>query len=73
MTVLVAAFQVIFWSEKGWRGGYSANRPREYLQAFVLRSFHDSGAFRRLAFVGGTALRFLHGLRLVFRQIRPAK
>ncbi|MEI6210338.1 MAG: nucleotidyl transferase AbiEii/AbiGii toxin family protein [bacterium] len=38
------------------------NRLREYLQAFVLRSFHESEAFRPLAFVGGTALRFLHGL-----------
>lgn len=38
------------------------NRLREYLQAFVLRSFHESEAFRSLAFVGGTALRFLHGL-----------
>jgi hypothetical protein len=35
---------------------------REYLQALVLRSFHESEAFRSLAFVGGTALRFLHGL-----------
>jgi len=40
----------------------SLNRLREYLQAFVLRSFHESEAFRSLAFVGGTALRFLHGL-----------
>lgn len=38
------------------------NRLREYLQALVLRSFHESEAFRPLAFVGGTALRFLHGL-----------
>ncbi len=38
------------------------NRLREYLQAFVLRSFHESEAFRALAFVGGTALRFLYGL-----------
>lgn len=42
--------------------GLALNRLREYLQAFVLRSFHDSEAFRQLAFVGGTALRFLHGL-----------
>lgn len=42
--------------------GVALNRLREYLQAFVLRSFHDSEAFRHLAFVGGTALRFLHGL-----------
>ena len=38
------------------------NRLREYLQAHVLRSFHECEAFRPLAFVGGTALRFLHGL-----------
>lgn len=42
--------------------GLALNRLREYLQAFVLRSFHDSEAMRSLAFVGGTALRFLHGL-----------
>jgi hypothetical protein len=28
MTVLVEAFQVIFWSEKGWRRRYSAKRLR---------------------------------------------
>ena len=38
------------------------NRLREYLQAMVLRSLHESEAFRALAFVGGTALRFLHQL-----------
>jgi predicted nucleotidyltransferase component of viral defense system len=42
--------------------GQALNRLREYLQAMVLRSFHESEAFRPLAFVGGTALRFLHGL-----------
>lgn len=42
--------------------GQALNRLREYLQAFVLRSFHESEAFRPLAFVGGTALRFLHNL-----------
>lgn len=42
--------------------GQALNRLREYLQAFVLRSFHESEAFRPLAFVGGTALRLLHGL-----------
>jgi len=35
---------------------------REYLQAAILRSLHESEAFRPLAFVGGTALRFLYGL-----------
>jgi hypothetical protein len=42
--------------------GQALNSLREYLQALVLRSFHESEAFRCLAFVGGTALRFLHGL-----------
>ncbi len=42
--------------------GQALNRLREYLQAFVLRSFHEGEAFRPLAFVGGTALRFLHNL-----------
>lgn len=42
--------------------GQALNRLREYLQALVLRSFHEAEAFRPLAFVGGTALRFLHGL-----------
>jgi hypothetical protein len=38
------------------------NRLREYIQAFVLRSLHESEAFHSLSFVGGTALRFLHNL-----------
>jgi Domain of unknown function (DUF1814). len=38
------------------------NIMREYLQAYALRVFHDRGMFRSMAFVGGTALRFLHGL-----------
>jgi predicted nucleotidyltransferase component of viral defense system len=42
--------------------GQALNLLREYLQALVLRSFHECEAFRPLAFVGGTALRFLHGL-----------
>jgi predicted nucleotidyltransferase component of viral defense system len=42
--------------------GAALNRLREYLQALVLRSLHECEAFRPLAFVGGTALRFLHGL-----------
>ena len=42
--------------------GQALNRLREYLQALVLRSFHESEAFRPLAFLGGPALRFLHGL-----------
>jgi predicted nucleotidyltransferase component of viral defense system len=38
------------------------NILREYLQACVLRSLHESEAFRSLSFVGGTALRFLFNL-----------
>lgn len=38
------------------------NLLREYLQAFVLRSLHESEAFTALSFLGGTALRFLFGL-----------
>lgn len=35
---------------------------REYLQARVLESLQDAGAFMRWAFVGGTALRFLFSI-----------
>lgn len=42
--------------------GLRLNLLREYLQAFVLRSLHESEAFEHLSFVGGTALRFLYGL-----------
>ncbi len=44
--------------------GYNAklNAMREYLQAYILRVMHDEGVFRSVAFLGGTALRFLHGL-----------
>jgi len=35
---------------------------REYLQAKILRGLHDAGAFGSIAFVGGTALRFLYGI-----------
>lgn len=38
------------------------NLLREYLQAMVLRSLHESEAFVNLAFVGGTALRFVYNL-----------
>lgn len=38
------------------------NRLREYVQAYVLRSLHEQEAFEAMAFVGGTALRFLEGL-----------
>ncbi len=38
------------------------NLLREYVQAMVLRSLHESEAFVNLCFVGGTALRFIHNL-----------
>ncbi|MDP3178869.1 MAG: nucleotidyl transferase AbiEii/AbiGii toxin family protein, partial [Spirochaetaceae bacterium] len=38
------------------------NILREYVQACALRSLHESQAFERLSFVGGTALRFLYDL-----------
>ncbi|MCY4373831.1 MAG: nucleotidyl transferase AbiEii/AbiGii toxin family protein [Spirochaetaceae bacterium] len=38
------------------------NSLREYLQAFIMRSLHESEAARSIAFVGGTALRFLEDL-----------
>ena len=38
------------------------NALREYLQAFIMRSLHESEAGRSVAFVGGTALRFLEEL-----------
>lgn len=38
------------------------NRLREYLQAFTLRSLHESEAYACLSFVGGTALRFAFDL-----------
>ncbi len=38
------------------------NTMREYLQAYILKILHGQGFFRTNAFVGGTALRFLHGL-----------
>lgn len=39
------------------------NRTREYLQVLLLKMLFDKGVFRQVAFVGGTALRLLHGLR----------
>ena len=42
--------------------GQRLNVLREYLQALALRSLHESEAFQCLAFVGGTALRFLYSL-----------
>ena len=64
-------------TEKATDRGQALNTLREYLQALVLRSFYESEAFRNLAFVGGTALRFLHGLPrfsedLDFSLVSPA-
>jgi predicted nucleotidyltransferase component of viral defense system len=42
--------------------GQAYNLLREYLQTLILRSFHECEAFRHLAFVGGTALRFLYNM-----------
>jgi len=42
--------------------GARLNLVREYLQAHILRSVQEAGAFAAWAFQGGTALRFLHGL-----------
>lgn len=36
---------------------------REFLQLLILKILYDKGHFKNLAFVGGTALRFLYGLR----------
>lgn len=41
---------------------HKLNLLREYVQAFVLRSLHESEAFSSLVFVGETALRFLENL-----------
>ena len=38
------------------------NILREYLQAFAMRSLHESEAYACLSFVGGTALRFVYDL-----------
>jgi predicted nucleotidyltransferase component of viral defense system len=51
---------------------------REYLQARILESLQDTGAFLRWAFVGGTALRFLFSIPrfsedLDFSLITPGK
>ncbi|HDS11393.1 MAG TPA: nucleotidyl transferase AbiEii/AbiGii toxin family protein [Candidatus Wirthbacteria bacterium] len=49
---------------------------REFLQLFTLSTLHENGWFQHLAFVGGTALRLLHGLNrfsedLDFSVIQP--
>ena len=52
------------------------NIMREYAQAYVLKLVQDTGCFRSYAFVGGTALRFLHDLPrfsedLDFSMVKP--
>lgn len=52
------------------------NTIREQLQRMILAAMHESGAFRNIAFVGGTCLRIVHGLRrysedLDFSLIEP--
>ncbi|MBE0432273.1 nucleotidyl transferase AbiEii/AbiGii toxin family protein [candidate division WOR-3 bacterium] len=39
------------------------NRLREFLQILILREIYERKYFQHLSFVGGTALRFLYGLR----------
>ncbi|MEI7482229.1 MAG: nucleotidyl transferase AbiEii/AbiGii toxin family protein [Elusimicrobiota bacterium] len=39
------------------------NRAREFLQILALKSLSDQGAFSNVAFIGGTALRVLYGVR----------
>ena len=39
------------------------NHLRETLQILILKIIYDTGYFRNLSFVGGTALRFLYDLR----------
>ncbi len=39
------------------------NDIREQLQRMILAAMHEAGAFRNIAFVGGTCLRIVHGLR----------
>lgn len=38
------------------------NALREYLQTYIMRSLHESEASKAIAFVGGTALRFIENL-----------
>ena len=39
------------------------NYMREQMQRIILTALHEAGAFSRIAFVGGTCLRVVHGLR----------
>ena len=42
--------------------GRKINAMREYLQVYVLRTMFEKGHFSQVAFVGGTALRFIHNV-----------
>jgi predicted nucleotidyltransferase component of viral defense system len=48
---------------KGASDEEKLNKTREFLQILLLKIMFDRGAFDHLAFVGGTALRILYGLR----------
>lgn len=39
------------------------HKVREFLQILILKIMYDSGAFKNLAFTGGTALRIIYGLK----------
>ncbi|MDD3905680.1 MAG: nucleotidyl transferase AbiEii/AbiGii toxin family protein [Candidatus Omnitrophica bacterium] len=47
----------------GMKDEEKLNRVREFLQIVTLKIIYDKGFFKNLAFVGGTALRFLYDLR----------
>lgn len=52
-----------FIEEARARAPHGVNRLRELLQWEILAALHSAEAFREIAFVGGTCLRLLHGLR----------
>ena len=45
------------------------NVMREYLQAYTIRILFEEGAFRTLAFIGDTALRFVYHLPRYFEDL----
>ena len=47
----------------GMDSNQKLNRVREFLQMACLKTIYDKGAFNSLSFTGGTALRFIFGLR----------
>ena len=48
--------------EKYMSNEQKTNVLRENLQVMILKNLSDRGAFKNLSFVGGTALRIIHGL-----------